>query len=660
MASNNAIAIQLWEDNPDTPLRTSNLSKTIDIQADSKYIYLTNSESDMLRWADYVINSATWPVGSSTYTNKIVYNMHASQRNARRGTISYSGSTAVYDWDTTIISPYNKLLKIMAKTKISMSYYNIIKSTTDYISFDIGPEDKVFTYEDVLIDTGDFATNTEYEIYLYFTKFYNDYATVKIVRKDQTNQSWKTLADDISSPTGKKVVAYRKIGGFKTDSSRQIIEDSIWDYNTLRKEVIAEQYKVYKEGQGISLLKAENIPIADSDHLFPNETNVEGALADAKGLLENLRRDTYTDNRFGVRLIYSPLKKVSNSLVPCVANEISLKITAGHLDVFGTRVKITEDIYLASPTTELRVSDGSWRTGVSLGPEDIENKNKIHVNPNGSSLIWRVFITDSGKIYLKKPSDLGGMPIWSSSMGGWYDTSTGGTGSGRCIGKFQVSLSGSYYIDKMSITDTYDQNLPTNNVLVFHGMFCPDGLVPCDGKWHDVTGDDPNSYDVMPAYSLWTGGRWYEETPDMRDRTIKGAPLPVLNNSGGPFNSTTRSGGSKDCGASNDLSNAYHLHTLVHDHGTGTIRISSSGQHASHSIEWQGTATTSFQVTEMIPGSYAAAYDHRHNIIIGGGDHSHGSESFIGRTEQLAGNNAESSEASSWAPYKEILYCIKK
>ncbi len=666
--------VQIWENNSDTPIDLSNLSKTIDVQSDSKFIYLTNSTVDMAKWADYIINSATWPAGDPKYLNKVVYNAYSAVGNpysqiARKGTVSYSTNQAgqqieVYDWtaNNVVLSPYNRLLSIRAKTKISMTYTDIFKNKMMYISFDVGPEDLVFSYDDVLIDSAGLDIGTEYEIYAYHTKLTPNTCLIKILRKNQTDSSWKTVIDDPTSPTGKRVIAYRLLGGFKTDASRQIIEDSIWDLATMKTEIISQKYKIYKEGVGISTLGALDVPILDANKLFPNENNVEGALSDVKGLLENLRKDVYVDNRFGVRLLYSQYKKLSGQLAPCLPGELTLKITAGSIDVYGTRVKIPSDIFLATNTILVGVSQSPPQTGVTLGPDnsptDFTLRNKVFVNPDGSSLVWRVFLTQSGQIYLKNPSDKGGMPTWSSNLGGWYDLDP--NGAGRCIGKFQASLSGSYYIDKMSVTETYDQNMPTNTIISYHGLIAPDGLLPCDGKWHDINGIDPNSYDIMPTLDKWVDGRWYEETPNMLDRTLKMSANPYISNTGGPFFSGTNSGGSKDAGLFNSITSKYHSHTLEHDHGAGTIRISDSGQHATHTVEFSGTAFPEFQAVQSTAGSHAAAFNHTHNLLVSGGKHTHPSDSFVGRTELITGTAATSSQASSWAPYKEILFCIKK
>jgi len=653
-------ATQMWEDNPDTPLVGSNLSKTLDVQAESKFIYLTNDAVDMARWADFVINTTAWPDGALQYVNKIVYN--TVQRTARRGVATVTTvnniTSTVYGWDTTIISPYNRLLKILARTKISLNYTDINRNQFKYICFDIGKDDQVFSYEEILIDSLDFIANTEYSIYFYYTKSQYDYATIKLVRNNQTDISWQSGGSDPSSPTGLKVISYRVIGGFKTDALKQIIVDSIWDLSTMKAEIVAQKVKIYRPGVGISQLQANDLPILDQQGLFPNENNVEGALANVKGLLENLRDDTYVDNRFGIRLLYSPVKMQNGVLTACLSSEVTLKVTAGYIDVFGTRVKLPSDIYFASSLTQLRVSDGTWMTGITLGQQSIDMKNKIFAYTS-QSLIWRLYITDSGKLYVKNTGDPGGVPVWSAQFGGWYDTTTGG---GRCIGKFQVSLSGgTYFIDKMSITDTYDEKLPTNSVLVFHGMFCPDGLIPCDGQWHDISGQDQNVYPAMPAYSLWTGEKWYEEVPDMRDRGPKGAPLSEIRNTyGSGFTPSTGRGGSIDCGAQTDSTISTHTHSLAHDHGTGDINIDSSGPHTSHAVTWTGTSSTDFPVIVNPSNSRSAGYDHTHNILISGGAHAHSKTDFLGRTERLTEDSAKTTEASSWSPYKEFLFCIKK
>lgn len=629
-------ANMIWEDNPDTPLDSSNLSKIMDYQSDSKFIYFTDEVSDYEQWADVVLTGDIETYDPTSYENLVVYS--STTHEAKTGHQKENGE---YEW-IDLISPYLKLLKISANTKISIQYINAATQKAKYLSFEIDQEDKVFSIGQIITGSNDFEANVEYEIYLYKHISYGDYSEIKIAKKS-ADPSWKTGVVDDNSPSGYKVVALRLIGGFKTNSSKQINATTLWDLSTYRKEITSESYKVFTSS-GVRNLRAEDIPIEDSEGIYAS-SNVEAALRENKILLNNVRNDTYTTNRFGFELNFSYYKKDGSTLIECSNNELTLKIKKGFIDIFGTRVTFTEDVYLATAGVSIRVEDNDFDTGITLGDSSL---GKVDEG------IWRVYINQLGKIIFKQEPP---QYAFSDKIKGWYDLAEGS----RCIGKFNVRQSSglNYFIEKMSITETMDQLIPTNSIIVYHGTMCPDGLIPCDGKWHDVNGIDQNAYSAMPATVLWQSGSWYEETPNLLSRTIK---MP---------NSTTISidkfeidgsrnviqGGSDQTGL--EGGSELHNHEYNHTHDPGTLRIESVDGEHSHQIdnnEFLGEAVGLAEVQDATGGFYVAARDHIHNMLVGGGTHGH--ETFSGTVEVLT--TAITGNTSTWAPYKEILFCIKK
>ena len=638
--------ISLWENNPDTPLDSSNLSKVIDYQSDSKFIYYTDGSSDYTKWADVILSGDINEADPQDYENIIVYSNDTHE--AKTGELKDDGT---YRWKS-LVSPYKKLLKINAKTKIAMNYINSLTSEVEYLSFDVGNEEKVFSIEHIITSATDFLPSSEYEIYLYKHISYGDYAEIKIALKS-ADPTWKTGIVDLVSPSGYKVVALRKIGGFKTTSGSFIDESTLWDISTYQKEIASETYKIYTSS-GVRKLRSEDIPIVDSEGIFA-AVEVEAALRESKILLNQVRDDSYTVNRFGTGLTFSVYKKDSgNNLVDTGANELTLKIRKGYIDIFGSRVTFANDIFLASPGVSIKVNNNIFATDITLGDE---NLGKVYEG------VWRVFINKLGHIILKENSVTALSHSYRyifSELKGWYDISEGS----RCIGKFKVRKTAGqqYYIEKLSVIDTFDQNVPLNTIFTFHGTMCPDGLLPCDGRWYDVNNIDSSNYSYMPALSLWQSGSWYEETPNLLDRGMKMPSTTTLNLDIFNLNQdrTVHQGGSTDCGV--EGGNAVHGHNYDHTHTPGTLVVEAAGNadgshtHEIDSTEFLGEAAPTTQVQDATSGFYVPARDHTHNMLVGGGTHGH--DSFSGAVENLI--NTSTGDTSSWAPYKEVLFCIKK
>ena len=121
-------------------------------------------------------------------------------------------------------------------------------------------------------------------------------------------------------------------------------------------------------------------------------------------------------------------------------------------------------------------------------------------------------------------------------------------------------------------------------------------------------------------------------------------------------------GGSADTGATGGANT--HIHSFPHSHGTGNINIISSGEHPQqHTITFSGdTDSMNVNIDGPAGGSLVdlSIKEHTHNMIIGGGRHNHPAESFQGNTERLENEDAETQEASSLPPFKDVLICIKK
>jgi hypothetical protein len=229
-----------------------------------------------------------------------------------------------------------------------------------------------------------------------------------------------------------------------------------------------------------------------------------------------------------------------------------------------------------------------------------------------------------------------------------------------------------YYIEKLSVTQTFDQRVPTNTIFIFHGTMCPDGLFPCDGKWRDMNGRDTNAYTIMPEVNnlpgnTWQTGSYYEESPNLWDRTIKQISETTLPYQVDAFSvdrqAVTTTGGSADTGDANDISAVQHRHQYIHTHESGDLEVANS--QGLHTHTDQNITRNIKQVLETIevsetPGSglRAARNDHRHNYTITGGQHGHASSTVTGNTGDPDITNTDYS--NSWPPYKEIIFCIKK
>lgn len=649
---NNSSALLMWENNPDTPINANNLSETIDFQSQGKFIHFTNTLDDYEAWAEATYSQA-WPTDidnwsqQDSYFNKITYN--TVDNTVRRLIYDPNQERRIFE---SLPTPYKKILRIKAKTKIS-AYYVDSESQPQTINFDFGEEDQIFTIDDLLTqDTKDYTANTKYFIYLYVLNSYQDHAHIKVLKADDENLSfWKTTSPSSTSPTGYDLISYRKIGGFKTNSGAEIDEESIWDLYTYQEELVAEKIKVFENGE-VRPISAADFTVIDNQDLFSSsgsELTVEEALFQTRALVNNLNDKFYTNRRFGMNIQFSPVVPDGTSYTQAPLNAVTLRITPGFIDVLGAQVTKEEMLYLADPSVGFRINDGSNMVyNAQLISEDDGGGTSIYPG------VWRIYIDYNGTLILRHELAENGSPRWISHYFGWFDT----TGK-RCIGKFRVRSNNGNYIERYSVADTFDINAGTNSIHVHYGTLCPDGLLPCDGKWRDIYGIDTDAYDFeeLPPPSQW-GDSWYEETPDYMHRTIRGADPAFSMITGGPYNPLTNAGGADDytmLGGS-----GVHKHSFPHGHGPGTLNVLPSGIHpGDHQVDFNGS-TEYIEVDTTVTGQKVSVYDHEHNMTITGGLHTHANTDFAGKSETLSGSAAETQDTSSWPPYREALICIKK
>ncbi len=669
----------IWENNPDTSLSSSNLSKSIDFISDSKFIEYINTDEAYSKWADFSITNR---VPLAIYYDKIIY--ITSEKKFYKGSKNQDETPGFITYG--FIPPNEKLLKIKANTKVAMSYTNLIQSQIN-LNYEIGNEDSFFSVESLIIEN-DFSPNTVYYIYLYNSSTTGDFSQLKIVSKyndDNNTSDWKNGDIDSNSPTGRRVIAIRKIGGFKTNSNGKIDESSLWDLSTYKKEITPEKYKIFEDNKARDL-NAADIPIIDSKNNF-DSNNVEEALSDMKTNLNQLYGDMYyTADKYGVELEFSIFYENNGNLQPINLNAnstllIPLRITPGYINVFGRRINIESPIYFGKSNFEVKINSYPGTvSGIKLGGAP--------VNPYDPSLqsaviypgIWRVFIDTDGTIILREGDTYLPQFIVNTIQKGWYYSGD----NSRCIGKFKVTSNNGYYVEKMSITNTFDIQVPKNTVHIFHGTMCPDGLFLCDGLWHDTNGKSSLTYENMPMSNVGWGTSWWDQTPNMLGRTIKmfdredfvqntggSSNLKVINQNAFTWRLNTNgtqalivSGSSPDCGAEDG--SASHVHSINHKHDPGEIRIVSNQNdvhgHATQSFVTQPPPTPVYAVqhTNEISFVQVAPINHTHSGLIQAvdGKHGHSTSSFSGQVSNPT--IPDSATTSSWAPYKEFIICIKK
>lgn len=670
--ANSVKSSKIWENSNDTPLSASNLSKLVDFQARDKFIHLTNEPEDREKWADFVIDADNFPPDTQiveaeeNYLNSIVYNKRTGIAKKAVYDLAASREKWVPQRDTNNHAVANRILKINKDVQISMYYVDATSEKRVYLSFDFGNEDQLLSFDDVIRRNDSFENfniSTTYFIYLIHKWSDGDNAYLKIVRQgDEHDDYWYNISNGMS-PTNSEVIAYRKIGGFRTDSAGEIIESSIWDLFTYKRETTVDSINIFENGFSREL-NSSDIKIKNEFDLF-NTENIEGALEETRYLVDNIRDQFYTNRRYGVNLRYTPFVKEDDKLVEAGINTLCLLISPGIIDVANSQKEIDEPVFLNEVGVGLKIYDADKHNGETYNIDD-----KVILGNGLGQLkegVWRVLLDSTpeitnGNIILRHED--AEKPKLDLKTQAWFDNNRN-----RCIGKFKIKKttgSETFYVEKMSVTDTFDQNAVPNSIHIHHGTLVPDGLLLCDGKWHDVMGIDENTYTYQQLLSIkggeW-GESWYEETPNLYDRFLKMPPEEYVHmNLGEKFTLPVGEegvtlGGSADCGRAEGT--LTHNHELPHTHGTGNISISSSGQHNSHNIIFNDSSPDVF-VEPTFDGTKVAVDDHNHNVNIEGGEHYHPAESINGEVSRLEGSDAETTFTDVLPPYKEVLICIKK
>jgi hypothetical protein len=91
------------------------------------------------------------------------------------------------------------------------------------------------------------------------------------------------------------------------------------------------------------------------------------------------------------------------------------------------------------------------------------------------------------------------------------------------------------------------------------------------------------------------------------------------------------------------------------------MAIITSGEHTHPSGSFSFQSTTNWVLVQDVPsgGVEVSSRTHAHIVnITASGGHAHTSDKFAGITANASPSDTNST--STWPPYKEILFCIKK
>jgi hypothetical protein len=679
--ADNARLVAMWEDNPNTPITAANLSETIDFKSSGKFFSLANEKDDYINWLsvqnnDYSTGIASyyfeedWPnienpeLQDISKVGKTFYNF--TDNSARKIKQEQTFGEWKNIWDTNIQTPFKKILTIKSNIVIS-SYYNNIKDDRLYAStFNSGLKDQNISYDDLLVASGEklFKPNKKYFIYLYVKYSYNKAGYIKIVSEEDSEKTfWQSEGASLGSPTGNNIISYKKIGGFDTNNNSEIKQDSIWDLYTYRELVVTNNLQIMDNGN-IRTLNAKDFDVSDEGHLFNNSSvslTVEEAVKQSQSQIRAMSKSSYLNRRAGVNLQFSFVLPANGSYSYINMNRLTLRITPGFLDIGLTAIEIEDYIYLASSTQFIYINNS---TGTISNPVFSQFKTAENVNSSIYPGIWRVFLDSKKNITLKEESEGGGAFY---QYKGWYDK----TGEKRCIGKFRVSkTSNSIFIEKLSVVNTFDISAPIDSIHLINSVLVPDGLLLCDGRWWDVTGQDLNSYNFNsenelyrpPPITAWKTS-WYEETPNYIDKMLRGfdtkfgiEPIEyktALNE--GNNEDYLKKGGSEE-----------HTHTHEHYHNATGIIIPDNIDGV-HDHSFSTTGTTSVRVpttTDEINGKLVSIAEHSHNFMPDMGKHGH--SKIQGTTAQPFEDDERHTSSVSTSPsnfvpsYRNVLICIKK
>lgn len=218
---NDATIKLVWENNPDAPITSTNLSKSADFVA--SYMNFQYEDSNPPHKEGTILTVRDFALGDNTYKQIVI----------KRG---------------TIIGLVNTIEKDGIK---------ILSENDHYRMFDIGLEDVFITTNDMddnpANPVGDWGVDREWFIYLCDKM---DDTLLKDGQDDYGGGGQILVSGSRLYPIGEipgqpgimyNEKAVRKIGGFKSNSLGTIIPESVWDISQKHSVVRAKEYYVLEE-----------------------------------------------------------------------------------------------------------------------------------------------------------------------------------------------------------------------------------------------------------------------------------------------------------------------------------------------------------------------------------------------------------------------------
>lgn len=263
----------IWENNPDSPITSANLSKAI----------------------DYVASYSDFDDGYNGHGSLLIRDpLDPFRLILKRG---------------TIISIVNE-----AQDPPGSGNY-VVPINEQYRVFDLGLEDIWLTVEDrdddLSVPTGQWGENREWFVYICDK---DDNSLTKSGPGDYGGGAQILISRSRNFPTGtvpgRPTNSYsigdtRKIGGFKTNSSGQIITESVWDISGKAQVVKAKEYYVIDENSddvedayGRHLYRKIRLTDLDSslgsNNIFNSDVTIEGNF--------HVKPDSVSSDRFVVNV----------------------------------------------------------------------------------------------------------------------------------------------------------------------------------------------------------------------------------------------------------------------------------------------------------------------------------------------------------------------
>lgn len=218
---NDATIKLVWENNPDAPITSTNLSKSADFIA--SYMNFQYEESNPPHKEGTILTIRDFALGDSTNTQIVV----------KRGTV------------------------IGLVNTIEKNGYKILSENDHYRMFDVGLEDVYITTNDMDDNPANPVDNwgVDKEWFIYLCDKMDD-SLLKGSQDDYGGGGQILVSTNRPYPFGEipgqegvmyNEKAVRKIGGFKSDSLGKIISESIWDISQRHSVVRANDYYIFDE-----------------------------------------------------------------------------------------------------------------------------------------------------------------------------------------------------------------------------------------------------------------------------------------------------------------------------------------------------------------------------------------------------------------------------